>query len=260
MIKNKTKVICLILVIILNLGVCGCMDDKYLVNSIENMEEDIKYVTDTSVDIVTDKLEKKYNCKFVADSIGNRYDTGSATVYLHPETDSKIIFTAVIDEESGEIKDDYIERVVAEKIKNKVEEKFTSSGVNVALSVLLYGSDSIEETNQNITCDEYFEKYDVQSVHFYLVIDENTLNSETPVKVESILNECYNLYNSNIAVLGYVICDKFEECKSELDVAPDISNTWFSTYNPVRTFKCSISNGKLSTSGDSLSSELLGDD
>lgn len=78
-----------------------------------------KINNDTANDVCS-ALSEKYGESFVAVKIGDRFNTDSAKLYVHPADNEDILFTARINKDTGAVEDNYIE----EKVNYQVEEYF----------------------------------------------------------------------------------------------------------------------------------------
>lgn len=75
-------------------------------------------LNETTSNKIETSLEDKYGIEFEVSSIGGRYGTGgSSTVqtYVYPKNDETLHFKALTTKD-GELKDDYIPRLISENI------------------------------------------------------------------------------------------------------------------------------------------------
>ena len=70
-----------------------------------------KINNDTANDVCS-ALSEKYGESFVAVKIGDRFNTDSAKLYVHPADNEDILFTARINKDTGAVEDNYIEEKV----------------------------------------------------------------------------------------------------------------------------------------------------
>ena len=102
----------------------------------------------TTANTVCGRLNAKHNEEFEAEYIGNRIDTNSATLYVHPKDTSKLMFKAVIDND-GNVTDDYVSNIIIYQIENDIVDEFSKIGIDCAVDGSII-SDVSEETDKSL--------------------------------------------------------------------------------------------------------------
>ena len=102
----------------------------------------------TTANTVCGRLNAKYNEEFEAEYIGNRIDTNSAILYVHPKDTPKLMFKAVIDND-GNVTDDYVSNIIIYQIENDIVDEFSKIGIDCAVDGSII-SDVSEETDKSL--------------------------------------------------------------------------------------------------------------
>lgn len=199
-------------------------------------------------------LEGQYGCKFVASQIGDRLNKSTAKLYVYPESNSEIVFTAVIDT-NGNIREDYVAHLVLYTIETSIHDAFNSNGMKCSVNAVIT-EDDIHEENPNITVQEFVDKNNIDSIFVRIVIDEATLDASGIVKaLEDASKNC----GVTLAVSAYILSsDSYQQCKSDFVTYPSVGATQIESYNPVSTFSTVVTNGVSSLTTDQLADALEG--
>ena len=254
------KIFASFFIFILILGANGCMNNKEYTDILENFKNLVDKNTQETADSVKNGLSLKYGCDFDAVKIGGRIDTNSTVFYLHPDFDTNIVFKAVIDSETEEITDNFISRIIASKINTELKEILDKYNISGEASVnFVRKNDDGEEDDIDITVEEYFEEYEVKSIFLYLAINSETLNDASADNLISVCKAFESKYNTQIAVNGVAISDKYYECSEQMKTDPEVSATWFDSFNPDCSYKFAVTDGKSNVSVSELKEILAGE-
>ncbi len=79
-------------------------------------------------ELVVKTLNEKYGEEFVATSIGNRWNTGRATVVCHPQNDENMNFQAVYDYSTKEVSDNYKSRKFCRQFDEELSASYKEKG------------------------------------------------------------------------------------------------------------------------------------
>lgn len=134
---------------------------------------------DDVVSSVKSYLEEKYNLKFIALRIGNRYggDTDDvATVYLCPEVRRNFIFSVKYNIENCECKDDFLYRKVCYELEYEISNILREENINSLVRVDIIKKNTLDE---DLTLKDFIMKYGTTNFLAYIILDG---------KVESIKN------------------------------------------------------------------------
>ncbi len=176
---------------------------------------------------VTKALEEKYGEKFTATSIGNRLNTGSATLYLYPSDNKDLLFTATISNSTGEVEDDYAIRKVCYQIESQLVQNCEDAGVSaVACCVITPKSDLDVDTEVEYTPETflstYGEKGRFDDYLMYIVVDNSNLDIEA---FETALLYICNKLNVELGCYVFFAPDEeaFEACEEYFAKYPSVT-------------------------------------
>ncbi len=253
------KILTAFFTFILILEISGCMYKNEYTDTLEGLKNSVNENTQTTADSVIAELSLKYGCDFDAVKIGGKIDTSPTEFYLHPDFDTSIVFKAVIDSETEEITDNFISRLIGSKINTELKSNLSNYNISGEASVnFVRKNDDGEEDDIDITVEEYFEEYEVKSIFLYLAINSETLNDASADNLISVCKAFESKYNTQIAVNGAAISDKYYECTEQMEINPEVSATWFDSFNPDCTYKFAVTNGKSNVSVSELKEILAG--
>lgn len=253
------RIITCLFVIIMVLGVSGCMNKEEIREAVNGIGSQIGQASNAATEKVIQELEIKYGCDFVAIKIGGRIDSGETAFYISPKENPALVFKAVVDDETLEISDNYIERIVAEKFVAEMEKRLTEKGLSGSASALFISDDDSQEDDPAIALTDYIEKYKVKSAFVYLALDKQTVSSTSS---DDLLDACKALSNEfkiQVAVSGAVIGDKYKNCAEDMKKEPDVNATWFDSYSPSGNYQFAVTDGKSNISKEKLDMELTGE-
>ena len=104
-------------------------------------------------------LAEKYGEDFVAVKIGDRFNTDSAKLYVHPKNNEEVLFTARINKDSGIVEDNYIEEKINYQVENVLLNAFLEKGISVSSRSMVVTKDPIIPENDEYTPKSFSEKY-----------------------------------------------------------------------------------------------------
>ena len=235
------------------------MNNDEIREVVSEIGNQIDEVSKSVTEKVLQELEIKYGCDFIAIKTGGRIDSGVTAFYISPKSNQSLVFKAVMDNETLEVSDNYIERKVAEEFITELERKLTENGLTGAASALFVSDDDSQEDNPAITLNDYIEKYKVKSAFVYLALDKQTVCSTSS---DSLLDACKTVgdeFKIQIAVNGAVIGGKYKDCAADMKENPDVNATSFDSYSPSGNFHFAVSDGNSNISTEKLEMELTGE-
>lgn len=224
----------------------------------KKMQDGIVEVTTATVNEAARRLKDKYGCEFVADKIGDRFNRDTSTIYFHQKDDIFVPFIAKINKATNETTDNYVRRIVATKVGIEIETSLMMKNIETAAFVLLYGDSSVDETELDISVEEYFSRYNVEKIFIYLALNDENIRAGFS---SDFINEFVSLsarFGKKIVVFGFFIGEDFEQCKTDLRLSPKVSDAWFDFYKKIRSFSLNVSDGKCSLSSDEFEALLQG--
>lgn len=214
--------------------------------------------TERLIDQAKRNLKIKYDCDFDVIKISNQILDNTSKLYVLPLQSDKPVFVAYVNKETYEITDNFMDRIMADKILLVLQGKFENKGIKSTAYISLSGdnADRTEETDININVKEYFEMYNIKNLFMYLAVSKETLDSHSAEKIVAVLTELSNEYGVSVIVNGIVINDAFDKCSNEITNNPEVRRLWFRDYNPCANFGFSIINSKLNVKISQISEEI----
>ena len=140
---------------------------------------------------------EKYNEEFEAEYIGNRIDTNSATLYVHPKDTSKLMFTAVIND--GNVTDDYVSNIMTYKVQNDIVESFNKYNIDCAVDVEIV-TDIKPEINTNLSIEEFVKKHNVSGMYVKAIYCDDNISKEQLVRIFKNISKSYSF---KLVINGY---------------------------------------------------------
>ena len=168
----------------------------------------------TTANTVCERLNAKYNEKFEAEYIGNRIDTNSATLYVHPKDTPKLMFKAVIDND-GNVTDDYVSNIIIYQIENDIVDEFSKIGIDCAVDGSII-SDVSEETDKSLSVNEFADKHNIEDIYFKIVFYDKSISKE---KMLLTFKNISQKYSFGLLINSYFLStDKYLKCAKKLMV------------------------------------------
>ena len=191
----------------------------------------------TTANTVCGRLNAKYNEKFEAEYIGNRIDTNSATLYVHPKDTPKLMFKAVIDND-GNVTDDYVSNIIIYQIENDIVDEFSKIGIDCAVDGSII-SDVSEETDKSLSVNEFADKHNIEDIYFKIGFYDESISKE---KMLLTFKNISQKYSSGLLINGYFLStDKYLKCAKKFDgdnkIFVDTSSMYFGSNNAFSNYK-----------------------
>ena len=183
-------------------------------------------LTKNAIGKVCSMLKAKYNEEFVVTMIGDRINTGHIKFFVHPETDMRILFTAIIDRD-GRLQDDYKIQLILHRIKTKIEEEIIAVGIsgraNVSIPTPIYN-----EENRNYKLEDLVNAYNLETISISIIICGDANKRE----LYDVVAE--NRIRCNKAVCLYLLSnDSYDECCVLFDKYPYVSEAMITSFSPI---------------------------
>ncbi len=258
--KNiKVKIICLLSVLIISMGLSGCMrNSEQLENSLPAGYNAENEKTISATDRAVEELNKKYGEEFKITKVGNRINTDSISMYACPKNNSDIVFTVSVNKQDKSVTDDYPERMVAVKLQNEIENNLILNGIEVSTNALLGYSRNTSCNDANILIEEFFKTYNVETVLLHTAINFDCIDSGTAKNLINAITEFSNKYDTEFVFDGYVINENYSKCRYEMKSLPEVTSTWFDEYNPCSTVSFYVNDGICSQNESDINAALMG--
>ena len=216
------------------------MVEKNLQEILNEINEEVNQNSNEAIDKATEILEKKYNCEMIAKKIGNRFNTGNTTLVFYSETYPDVLFSAILDNDTKELKDDYVYRVMTSKTEKIIEETFKREKISTAIKVLFVAESLSEQSELELSVEQYIKTYEIKSIYIYIAFNSNELHDNSAIKIIDILKQISSNLGISIVINCFVIGEEFEKCKKELSNNLNITKSWFINYKPEISFNFSV--------------------
>ena len=199
-------------------------------------------------------LEEKYGETFEVTHIGNRLNTSTATTYVHPISNSEIIFTATIDH-NGRVFDDYASSIVMNTIENCITDSLKANGIVCAANAVVT-KDEIEETELNLDPNSFTSRNGVDTVLIRVIIDHRDESAESII---TSLEHVSSDYDFSLVVSIYLLNhDSYMSCEEDFRTYPSVGATQIESYSPILLAKTTLSHGISSMSSSELAALMEG--
>lgn len=212
-----------------------------------------KINNETANDVCT-ALSEKYGESFVAVKIGDRFNTDSAKLYVHPADNESILFTARINKDTGDVEDNYIEEKINYQVEEILREEFSQNGISVASRCMVVTKDPLSVNNENYTPKSFSEKYGFNHYTVYLALKNGDYTAADILDAVKSANENIGV---KLVIAGYVFDEgNYLECANEIQSTPDISITMIESKSPVSSFDVNVEFGNCSITEAELLNKL----
>lgn len=189
-------------------------------------------------------LSEKFGESFVAVKIGDRFNTDSAKLYVHPADNEALVFSARIDKDSGKVEDNYIRAIIANEFKNTIKENLASYQVPFELNVSLLCHDASGETDTKISVEDFNKKYSLSGITVYLPVKSSFITEDVIENIVAAFKTTNETFGINVSAMVYSISDEqFDTCVEDMSSYPDITNTWFDSYGVQGAAIISVKDG-----------------
>lgn len=190
---------------------------------------------------VCDVLESRYDETFTATQIGGRWNTDSAKVFVHPDNNEELMFTAVINQNTREVKDDYFVQMVNDIINKALEHNFAENHIQgTARSYVAY-DDAYQYAERNESPEKLQEACGLEYYVTYIILD----SEQEPEDVKEIIRKtCEEQRITMIAVVFDLPSDEYEACRSAMKKNPEMNETLIKRYDPEQIYQITIDEGQ----------------
>lgn len=212
-----------------------------------------KINNETANDVCT-ALSEKYGESFVAVKIGDRFNTDSAKLYVHPADNENILFTARINKDTGAVEDNYIEEKVNYQVEDILKSAFKQEGISVTSRCMVVTKDPISAEVDEYTPKSFSERYSFDHYTIYLVLKDDAYSAADALSAVRSANETIGV---KLVIAGYVFReDGYSKCASDIQSTPDISTTMIEALSPTSSFDVNVEQGNCSITEAELSEKL----
>ena len=190
--------------------------------------------------MVCDALSEKYGDFFVAVKKGDRIDTNHTKLYIHPEGQEDLLFTATINKKNGIVEDDYVSQLVNYEVERIVKKQFKKISMDTYAQSMVVMRNPLDVTFEEYTPKSFQEKYKFEHYTIYLAVEQENFSLE---KAQQALKNANKEIGVNLVVVGFVFDSaKFDKCVEEMKGNPEMSVTLIEKYMPVKSFDVIVEN------------------
>lgn len=233
------RIIALILLSLLLLGETGCMNAQKNKELFEDLKQLVQDNNEVSVSNAKALLEQKYNKKFEVKKIGDRLDRETVALLVYPQDNPELFFSARLNNDEMVCYDNYIKRIVGRNISLELAAELEQSEITSSCAVRLMSDDESNESNTEIETEEFFDRYNVDGMMIYLIINGEP-SSIVQDKISSVCETLADKYDVTVALDAYFIAEDYDACVQALNENAEVSSSWFSFYHPADSFSCSF--------------------
>jgi len=184
-------------------------------------------------------LKEKYGTDFIATHIGDRFDSDTARIYLHPAEEESLVFTALLAYD-GSVRDDFVSCMMLFRLKQDLLAHLSDAGINGDVNCV-FPRPVWDEADPGISPEKFLQKYAVDRVLVRLILAEGT----TGETVQDTLEEYSRTCPLDLMVNGFVLGESgMEECRKIFSAYPSVSEDWIRKFGPTESFRLFVSKGK----------------
>lgn len=199
-------------------------------------------------------LEEKYGQAFTAVKIGDRLNTEHAKLYVHPDEQEELLFTAKLDRTTRMVSDDYIVTKVCFKVKEAIEKAFEEENITSVSRCMIVNSEEKVFEKKDWEPASFMEKHEYDHYTMYLVLDEKNASSDSILHVLKKVSA--DLQVKMVVTVCLFGTEAYEACKDEMMQYPEMSLTMIESHNPGSTFDVVIDKGIPSITENELAQKI----
>ena len=196
---------------------------------------------------VKKKLNEKYGIEFDVTAMGDRINTGTATLYCFPKDNDNVHFTVIYDYSNKSITDDYLARKSAVEIDKELMDISTESTVDFASLTAFYDAD-YTALNGSENAFNFIKTSGATELYIHLAVNADEItNEESAQKVIDALETISHKYDSIdiLAVTFFLKQDEYVKCVEELSKRTTVNDDWFKSYSPISNINIKLEEGKV---------------
>ena len=192
-------------------------------------------VNDELAQTIKDKLLLKYNESFEVTHLGRRYGTGdediSVTAYCHPKDNERIVFTAVLNADRVNFKDDYILRKINVELEDSIETLAKEEDEDILVRSIIIKK---YKYDKEVGVEEFIKKEPQTNFLLHIYLKNN--KKEKKKKILKKIEKKYKgiKLRGNIQVLKK---EYFQELKKELKQIPSSEDYTIDSNKIIETYR-----------------------
>lgn len=194
--------------------------------------------------LIVQKLEEKYNEKFLVKMIGNRYGMGTfneATAYCCPANCEKMIFTVTFDMvKEVLLSDDFFIKTTCYELEKNILNEFQKKKIDAFSKVEIFGKNTLDKI---YSVQEFTDKYYQNNFLAIIVVKDDISEKKLNDIFSNIKNKFNNIY---LKTLIYIMENSdFDKCHKLSETVPNLTTSFIEHYsikymNVVKVYKDEI--------------------
>lgn len=213
-------------------------------------------INDDTAREVCKELEKKYSEEFRVLQIGDRLNTGHTKLYVCPVNNEEIVFTVLVNRDTGEIMDNYIIEKVNHQVRCELEASFNSENIDAFVKCKVVDNEEIVVKKNDYTPRELYEDNNFEEYYIVVILDGTSCDGEKLLKV---VQEVQKKIEVNLLVSVYSFDNThYRECIAKYKQNPNMTETSIKKFDPYVEIVLKIYNGKCNLSEEEIEKMLRG--
>ena len=213
------------------------MVDEEIRCLMEDGKQIIEENTNNTVETAKKLLGQKYGLDFEVLAIGNRLDRETADLIVVAEDDPDRCFKAVVNNDIPKCSDNYVRRCVGIRLRDELVGMLKENGAEAYCIVKLLSEDDSDETDTEISIEEYFERYQVSGMLIYMMAPSSQEGgSPTPQTIKAACDALHDRYRVTVTLWCYYIIGDYEKCKQGFLRNPDVGAGYFDFFETEPAF------------------------
>ena len=174
-------------------------------------------------------LGEKYGKEFVVTHIGNRFDTGSTTLFCHPSDREDLNFKVVFKPRNDEMTDNYPERAMEVDFDLELKERLSGKDIDIAPYTEFIGFDP-DAAPFPADLATFISGSQTDFILSRIAVKTTAVSDAD--KAQQII-DCLKETSAKYGDIEYVISvfpiaeDKFDECAESLSREVSVNDNWF---------------------------------
>lgn len=260
--KHKSIISIILCVLAVSIIICGCSDSE-----IEyGLTKDFPTSTDTTstyevnsnssysgnvLQIAEEALTEKYGLNFEPLPI---QESKTELVFVD---NNDLCFTVIVDNQ-GYVDDNYINRIIADSLSKDISSCFSDLSIDACCFTIISSDDYSNETDVNISIEEFNQKYNIKDVKVYVPMRSSDL---TNALLNNAINKlCVISKDKEIEMaVSFIAMDgeSYNTCALDMESTAVVNDKWLDRYTILSRVDFIINRADISPSISEISAQLI---
>ena len=201
------------------------------------------------------ELEKKYSEEFQVLQIGDRLDTGHTKLYVCPVNNEEIVFTVLVNSDTGEIKDDYIIEKVNYQVKCELEAGFKCENIDAYVKCKVVDNEEIVVKKNDYTPRELYDDNNFEEYYIVVILDGTSCNG---TKLLKAVQDAQKKIDVDLLVSVYAFDNtRYRECLAKYKEKSNMTETSIKKFEPYVEIVLKMYDGECNLSEEELEEMLM---